>query len=70
MLAGFLAAAAGVMHWKSELQFSNMVAIAQASPDPHVLNATPIGVQLAGLPVTAVATVVLIGPAALQPTRL
>lgn len=54
-----------VMHWMTDRQFADNVAIAQVSPGPNVVVVTLIGYHVAGLPGAAVATVGMCGPTCL-----
>ena len=49
-------------HWMSAREFSEMFAVAQATPGPNLLIATLVGWKVAGIPGAALATVCMCGP--------
>jgi chromate transporter len=53
-----------VMHWMTDRQFANMVAIAQVTPGPNVIVVTLIGYHVAGVPGALVTTLAMCGPTA------
>jgi chromate transporter len=52
----------GVHGWMSSERFTDLFAIAQASPGPNFLVVSLIGLDVAGLPGALVATIAIIGP--------
>jgi len=52
----------GVQGWMSSERFTDLFAIAQASPGPNFLVVSLIGLDVAGLPGALVATVAISGP--------
>ncbi len=51
-----------VHHWITDATFTDLFAIAQASPGPNMLIVTLIGFQVAGVPGALVATVAMCAP--------
>jgi chromate transporter len=51
-----------VSHWMTERQFTDLFAIAQASPGPNIIVVTLIGYQAAGVAGALVATLAMCGP--------
>ncbi len=49
-------------HWMSAREFSEMFAVAQATPGPNLLIATLVGWKVAGIPGAALATLCMCGP--------
>jgi chromate transporter len=49
-------------HWMTAREFSEMFAVAQATPGPNLLIATLVGWRVAGVPGAAIATVCMCGP--------
>ena len=54
--------AVDVHHWMTSSRFTDLFAIAQASPGPNFLVVSLIGLDVAGLPGALVATIAIIGP--------
>jgi len=54
-----------VMHWMTDRQFANMIAIAQVTPGPNVIIVTLIGYHVAGVPGALVTTLAMCGPTAM-----
>jgi chromate transporter len=52
-------------HWMSAREFSEMFAVAQATPGPNLLIATLVGWKVAGIPGAAIATIAMCGPSSL-----
>lgn len=52
-------------HWMSAREFSEMFAVAQATPGPNLLIATLVGWKVAGIPGAAIATLCMCGPSSL-----
>ena len=49
-------------HWMTAREFSEMFAVAQATPGPNLLIATLVGWKVAGIPGAVIATVCMCGP--------
>ena len=49
-------------HWMTAREFSELFAVAQATPGPNLLIATLVGWRVAGVPGAALATVCMCGP--------
>jgi chromate transporter len=49
-------------HWMTAREFSEMFAVAQATPGPNLLIATLVGWRVAGVPGAAIATICMCGP--------
>jgi chromate transporter len=49
-------------HWMSAREFSELFAVAQATPGPNLLIATLVGWRVAGVPGAAIATLCMCGP--------
>ena len=54
-----------VNHWMSEAAFIQAFAVAHAAPGPNILMTSLFGLQIAGLPGMAVATLGMLGPTSL-----
>jgi len=54
-----------VSHWMSDREFSELFAVAQATPGPNLLIATVVGWRVAGVLGAVVATVCMCGPSSL-----
>ncbi len=52
-------------HWMTAREFSELFAVAQATPGPNLLIATLVGWRVAGIPGAALATVCMCGPSSL-----
>ncbi len=49
-------------HWMTAREFSEMFAVAQATPGPNLLIATLVGWKVAGIPGAVIATLCMCGP--------
>lgn len=54
-----------ISHWMTSREFSELFAVAQATPGPNMLIATLVGWKVGGWPGAVVATVAMVGPSSL-----